>query len=109
MHIFWVKIKKYVEKCLLFASESPWDLQSVLLFVEVILLSVALTIRYNQQTPFDMKFATALSLFATASAFAPATKPARNSIAIQETKVRVICIHAIHILNFDQIPLDWIG
>ena len=37
-----------------------------------------------------MKIAAAVSLLATASAFAPASKPARTSVAVQETKVSVI-------------------
>jgi hypothetical protein len=54
-----------------------------------------------------MKIATALSLFATASAFTPATKPAR-SVAIQETKVSVIATftNVKYFHHFDQISLD---
>jgi hypothetical protein len=39
-----------------------------------------------------MKIAATLSLLATASAFAPASKPARATVAVQETKVSIIVV-----------------
>jgi hypothetical protein len=81
---------------------------AVVLEASTFLLSV-FTLRFPpiNKTFFDMKIATALSLFATASAFTPATKPAR-SVAIQETKVSVIATftNVKYFHHFDQISLD---